>query len=136
MAHLGAYLKDDVCVVILGNVRTGAIDHIKVDLAGLVFGQAAQPPAPRKLVKVDTRRLDDYVGRYEVFPKLILTVERRGGDLFLQGTGGDFLPLDPLSETRFFYRQFYVPVVFDRDAHGEVTRLLWNGDYPCRKIKP
>jgi len=134
VAHLGAYLKDDVCVVVLGNVRTGAIDRIKVDLAGLLFGQTVEPPAPRKLVKVDPRRLDAYVGRYEVSPKLILTVERRGDDLFLQGTGGDFLPLDPLSETRFFYRQFYVPVVFDRDVHGEVTRLLWNGDYPCRKI--
>lgn len=53
-------------------------------------------------MKVDPRRLEDYVGRYEVSPKLILTVERRGDDLFLQGTGGDFLPLDPLSETRFF----------------------------------
>lgn len=56
--------------------------------------------------------LDGYVGRYEVSPKMMLTVERRGGDLYLKGTGGFFLPLEPLSVTRFFFRQLYVPLVF------------------------
>ncbi len=135
VAHLAAYRKDDVCVVVLGNIRTGAIDKIKLDLAGLLFGEKAEPPAPRKPVKVDPKALDGYVGRYEVSPKLILTVERRGGDLYLKGTGGFFLPLEPLSETRFFYRQLYVPLEFDRGADGKVSRLLWGGEYPCRKIQ-
>jgi CubicO group peptidase (beta-lactamase class C family) len=135
VAHLAVYPKDGVCVVVLGNIRTGAIDKIKVDLAGLLFGEEAKPPAPRKLVPVDPKTLDGYVGRYEVSPKMILTVERRGGDLYLKGTGGFFLPLEPLSETRFFYRQLYVPLVFERGPDGKVSRLLWNGEYPCKKIR-
>jgi hypothetical protein len=65
---------------------------------------------------------------------MILTVERRGGDLYLKGTGGFFLPLEPLSENRFFYRQLYVPMVFDRGADGKVSQLLWDGKYPCKKV--
>ncbi len=83
---------------------------------------------------IDPKTLDSYVGRYEVSPKMTLTVERRGGDLYLKGTGGFFLPLEPLSETRFFYRQLYVPLVFERGPDGKVSRLLWNGEYPCKKI--
>jgi CubicO group peptidase (beta-lactamase class C family) len=134
VAHLAAYRKDDVCVVVLGNIRTGAIDKIKVDLAGLLFGEKAEPPAPRKPVTVDPKALDSYVGRYEVSSKMILTVERRGGDLYLKGTGGFFLPLEPLSETRFFYRQLYTPLEFERGPDGKVSRLLWGGEYPCKKI--
>ncbi|HEY0553676.1 MAG TPA: serine hydrolase [Thermoanaerobaculia bacterium] len=135
VAHLGAYLKDDACVVVLGNIRTAAIDRIKVDLEGLVFGEKVEPPAPRKTVKVDPGAFDAYVGSYEAGPKMILTVERRGGNLFLKGTGGIFLPLEPLSESRFFYRQLYVPLVFDRGPDGKVSQVLWDGKYPCKKVQ-
>ena len=72
----------------------------------------------------------------EVSPKLIITVKTDGRNLYLKGSGGYFLPLDePLSETKYFYRQFYVPIVFDRDKEGRVNQLLWAGQYPCKKIR-
>jgi hypothetical protein len=61
-------------------------------------------------------------------------VKTDGQFLYLKGTGGYFLPLEPLSETKYFYRQFYVPIVFDRDKEGRVNQLLWAGKFPFKKI--
>jgi hypothetical protein len=52
----------------------------------------------------------------------------------LRGTGGDYLPLERTGRDSFFYRQLYVKVGFRRDKTGKIEALLWNGDYPCRKV--
>ena len=54
--------------------------------------------------------------------------------LYLRGTGGDYLPLEPTGKDLFFYRQLYVKVGFKRDKTGKIEALLWNGDYPCKKL--
>jgi Domain of unknown function (DUF3471) len=127
-------LKDDVCIIVLGNVRTGAIDKINDDLEAIVFKKKYELPVLRKTVAVDPKVFRDYIGRYEVSPKLIMTVKTDGQHLYLKGTGGYFLPLEPLSETKYFYRQFYVPIFFDRDKEGQVNQLLWAGKFPFKKI--
>ena len=135
VSNLSAYLKDDVCIIVVGNVRTGAIDKIKDDLGAIVFKEKYEAPVIRKTVEVDPKLFLDYIGQYQVSPKLIMTVKTDGHNLYLKGTGGYFLPLEPLSETKYFYRQFYVPIVFDRDKKdGKVNQLLWEGQYPFKKI--
>jgi CubicO group peptidase (beta-lactamase class C family) len=133
VSNLSAYLKDDVCIIVLGNVRSGAIDKIKDDLGAIVFKEKYELPVVRKIVAVDPKVFRDYVGRYEVNPKLIMTVKTDGQHLYLKGTGGYYLPLEPLSDTKYFYRQFYVPIVFERDKEGRVNQLLWAGQYPFKK---
>lgn len=134
VSNLSAYLKDDVCIIVLGNVRTGAIDKIRDDLGAIVFNEMYDVTVVRKTTSVDPKAFRDYVGKYEVSPKMIMTIKTDGRSLYLKGTGGYFLPLDPLSETKYFYRQFYVPIVFDRDKGGRVNQLLWAGQYPFKKI--
>ena len=134
VSNLSAYLRDDVCIIVLGNVRAGSIDKIKDDLGAIVFKEKYELPVVRKPFAVDPKLFHDYVGRYEVSPKLIMTVKTDGRYLYLKGTGGYYLPLEPLSETKYFYRQFYVPIVFDRDKEGRVNQLLWAGQYPFKKI--
>lgn len=41
----------------------------------------------------DLKIFRDYVGRYEVSPKLIMTIKTDGRHLYLKGTGGYFLGL-------------------------------------------
>ena len=61
-------------------------------------------------------------------------VRIRDGALFLKSIGGEFEPLELLSDTPFFFRQLYVLVVFARDSGVAVNRLLWGGFYKCKKI--
>ena len=56
------------------------------------------------------------------------------GAVFLKGIGGEFEPLELLSDTPFFSRQMYVLVVFVRDSVGAVDRLLWGVFYKRKKI--
>ncbi len=133
VSSISAYLKDDLCVIVLGNVRTGAIVKIKDDLGAIVLKEKYDLPVARKTVAADPKLFQDYVGQYEVSPKLTITVKTDGKQLYLKGTGGYFLPLEPLSETKYFYRQFYVPIVFDRDKEGKVSQILWDGKYPCKR---
>ena len=133
-ANISAFLKDDLTVIVLSNIRTGAIDKIREDLAAIALDEKYEVPATRKTVQVPPEIYDDYVGRYELNPKMIITIKREGEHLFLKGTGGYFLPLEPLSNSKFFFRQFYVPIVFDRGQDGKINQFLWDGQFPVKKI--
>ena len=121
-------------MIVLGNIRSGAIDQIKEGLEAFALDEKYDQPAARRVVEVNPKVYDDYVGRYQVRPELIMTVKKEGDHLFLKGTGGYYLPLEPLSETKFFFKQFYVSLVFERNAEGKVTQILWAGQYPCKRI--
>jgi hypothetical protein len=121
-------------VVVLGNLEDAAVNVIADDLAKLALGENANPPSPRPKKNGSDTRPEDYAGTYEVNPTFLLDVRAHGDDLYLRGTGGDYLPLEPLGKESFFYRQLYVKVDFKRDKSGKIEALLWNGEYPCKKV--
>jgi len=133
VSHVSMFLDSDLTVILLGNLEDAAVNKMADDLAHLALGEVPLPPAPRSASSLTTTG-SDYAGRYEVRPNFLLDVKATGSELFLRGTGGDYLPLEPIGKDSFFYRQFYVPVKFKRDASGKVEALLWSGDYPCRRL--
>jgi hypothetical protein len=100
----------------------------------MAFGEKYGTPAERATIRPDPKLVSQYVGRDSVSPKMVVTVTSEDGALFLKGIGGEFEPLEPLSDTPFFFRQMYVLVVFARDSSGTVDRLLWGGFYKCKKV--
>jgi len=134
VASLSAYLEDNLCIIVLGNIRTGAINKIREDLGAIALGEMYELPTTREPIQVEHQLYDDYIGQYSIKPNMVLSVKREGERLFLKGTGGYYLPLEPLSNSKFFFRQLYVPIIFDRNKDGKVHQLLWNGEYPIRKI--
>jgi CubicO group peptidase (beta-lactamase class C family) len=133
-SHIAVFPNDNLVVVVLGNLEDAAVNVMADDLAGLALGESPQPPAPRERVTIPPQSVSEYTGRYEVSPAFLLDVKAEGSDLYLRGTGGDYLPLEPIGKESFFYRQLYVKVGFKRDKAGKIETLLWNGDYPCKKV--
>lgn len=133
-SHLSIFPDDDLSVIVLGNLEDAAVNVMADDLAKLALGENANPPEPRPRKTDSARRPEDYAGTYEVNPAFLLDVRAHGPDLYLRGTGGDYLPLEPLGKESFFYRQLYVKVDFKRDKSGKIEALLWNGEYPCKKV--
>jgi len=133
VSHVSLYLDADLMVILLGNLEDAAVNKMADDLARVALGEAPTLPAPRSSHKFVAPGAD-YAGRYEVRPNFLLDVKAVGSELFLRGTGGDYLPLEPTGKDSFFYRQFYIPVKFKRDASGKVATLLWSGDYPCKRL--
>jgi ketosteroid isomerase-like protein len=82
------------------------------------------PVVERKGVDIDPAKFRDYVGEYELAPGLIGIVSLEGGKLTLFSKGWKKpYELVPLSESRFFVRQFETTeITFVRDANGKVTQ--------------
>lgn len=134
-SHISIYPKDSVIVVILGNIQSAVTDRMRTDLAALAFGEPFQVPELRPSANPSPSHLTQYTGRYEVGPGFVMTVQAEGHHLSLAGPEGDFLPLEPESDSTFFFRVLYVPVRFERDTAGTVVDLNWGGQFVCRKIQ-
>ena len=87
------------------------------------------------------KRLEDYVGQYQLSPEFTITVTLESGRLFIQPTGQWKRGVYAESETEFFVqgRQGAAArLTFLRDATGTVTGLtLHQGgkDTPGRKVR-
>jgi CubicO group peptidase (beta-lactamase class C family) len=133
-SHLSVFPEDRLIVVVLGNLEDAAVNPIADDLAAIALGEDPAPPGPRAKSSATLAHPEEFAGTYEVNPTFLLDVRAEGAALYLRGTGGDYLPLEPTGADSFFYRQLYVKVGFRRDKNGKIEALLWNGDYPCKKL--
>jgi hypothetical protein len=88
------------------------------------------------MVNLSDSLSERYVGRYEIAPGFVLSVRQRAHGLELAGPEGDFLPLDAMSETTFFFRALYAGITFERDSIGSWNVLNWNGAFRARRVVP
>ncbi len=104
-------------------------------------GQPQDPP----VAKIDPAILDDYTGQYAwVGARMVDTVTRKGGKLYIQTTGDDApTELVPQSADTFFVRGAMDRDTFVRDASGKVVENRGYGadagptaaGYRAKKIK-
>ena len=134
VSHVSFFPDHHLTVIVLGNLEDAAVNVLADDLAAIALGENPRLPAPRGSLKESVSRPDEFVGTYEVNPALLLDIRADGESLAMRGTGGDYLPLEPIGKDAFFYRQLYVKVTFRRDKAGKIEALLWNGDVPCKKL--
>jgi hypothetical protein len=85
-------------------------------------------PPERIASKVDPKIYDDYVGRYEIAPNVVLDITKEGEKLMTQTTGQPKMELLPESEIEFFIKGFTAQFVFVRDGTGRATKLIINQD--------
>ncbi|HEX5314781.1 MAG TPA: alpha/beta fold hydrolase [Gammaproteobacteria bacterium] len=80
--------------------------------------------------------LDAYVGSYELAPGFVLTISRRGEQLYAQATGQGAAPIYESAKDQFFYKVVNAQISFERDAAGNVTGLVLhqNGDHPAPRM--
>jgi CubicO group peptidase (beta-lactamase class C family) len=133
-SHIALFPDDRLIVIVLGNLEDAAVNTLADDLAAIALGEDPAVPAPRTKVAAPVAHPEEFAGTYEVNPKFLLDLRTEDSKLYLRGTGGDYLPLEPTGKDAFFYRQLYVKVGFRRDKNGKIEALLWNGDYPCKKL--
>ncbi len=133
-SHIALFPEDRLIVIVLGNLEDAAVNPLADDLAAIALGEDRATPSLRSNVTAPLAHPEEYAGTYEVNPTFLLDVKAAGSALYLRGTGGDYLPLEPTGKDSFFYRQLYVKVGFRRDKGGKIEALLWNENYPCKKV--
>ena len=132
-SHIAVFPEDRLILIVLGNLEDAAVNTLADDLAAIALGEDPAQPQPRTKA-AGPNHPEEFAGTYEVNPKFLLDVRTEDSKLYLRGTGGDYLPLESTGKDTFFYRQLYVKVGFRRDKNGKIEALLWNGDYPCKKL--
>ncbi|MEQ9563909.1 MAG: serine hydrolase [Woeseiaceae bacterium] len=85
---------------------------------------AEAPQVHRTVIDIDASRLEEYEGRYDLAPGVIITVESRDAQLFAQVTGQMAYPVFAYDTDRFFYKVVDAQLQFERDAHGEVIAVI------------
>jgi hypothetical protein len=98
----------------------GEVSHMMMYPDGSDIGERAdltdeEPavPAAMEMVEIDPSLYDRYEGRYELVPGFILTVTRKGDQIFTQATGQPQFEIFPSSETEFFLKVVDAQLVFE-----------------------
>ena len=103
----------------------------------LVAAQVMAIPNERKPIAVGPKKLDEYVGQYQLAPDVIYNVTREGDKLFGQRTGRAKEDLLPLYADTFYRKGVWRgEKVFERDDKGRIVRMLdrrENNDLVWRK---
>src|SRR5439155_2729512 len=81
-SYLAAYLDDDVYVIVLSNVQSGAVEDIGKGVAALTFDKEppSLTPAPHAIASTATQRTA-WIGRFRG-PSFGFTLEERNGALY------------------------------------------------------
>jgi CubicO group peptidase (beta-lactamase class C family) len=127
--------KKDYAVIVLLNVENGDQSDFATDLGIHITqrldGKKAISLTKKgaKMVDLDAKVLDSYVGSYELTPGVLVTVTREGNLLMTQATGDDSkVAIFPESATKFFFKNADVKVTFVTDAQGRATGMVVHQD--------
>ncbi|WP_298903869.1 serine hydrolase [uncultured Psychroserpens sp.] len=82
-----------------------------------------------KTFEIDVAKLNDYVGKYQMAPELVITIAREENSLTAEPNGQRKVVIHPKSEDRFYVKEVEAEVSFSRDANGvvESMTLFQNG---------
>jgi CubicO group peptidase (beta-lactamase class C family) len=121
---LAYYPEDKLTVVALSNLNGDAPPWIVTRLAALARGEKVELSSERKEITVAPKILEQYVGTYELAPKVNMMITVEGGQLISQVSGQGKVPLFATSETKFFPKVVDAEIEFDKDDKGVVTYLV------------
>ena len=121
---LAYYPDDKLTVVALSNLNGGAPQQIVSQLAAIARGEKVELPSERKEISVAPKILEQFVGTYQLAPKVNMMITIEGGQLISQVSGQGKVPLFATSETKFFPKVVDAEIEFGKDDRGVVTHLV------------
>jgi len=119
-------------VVVLSNASGAGVDDIGFHLLNPKLPLAnPEPPKERTEIHLDPKLLDNYTGRYQLKPNVIIEITRDGDRLFSQpvmvtqpGISLPKLELFAEGETNFFHKEVNAQISFETGPDGRATGLV------------
>lgn len=116
---------DDVCVMLLSNMNTGALEAINTAILAILYNRPYEVPKEKIAIKVDSVILQQYAGEYELRPGFSLTVRVENGALKGVVTGQPEFDMYAETENRFFLKVVDATCEFVKEADGKVNSIIW-----------
>ncbi|PYP85444.1 MAG: serine hydrolase [Blastocatellia bacterium AA13] len=123
---ISRYPEQKLTVVVLTNLAGSNPQRVAHDFAAIAFGETYEIPHERTAIKVDSKILDTYTGKYELTPQTILTITNDDGRLMLQASGQGKIELFAESEIKFFLKVVDAQITFVKDDKGAVNQLVFH----------
>ena len=137
-SYIGFNPKTRVGVVVLSNTSNAAgVDDIGRHLLDPRI-PLMSAPKEHKEISLDPKRMDGFVGQYQVAPSFILTVTREGNGLFTQATGQPKVQIFPEGEREFFLKVVDAQITFEAPVNGKAPGLVLHqngGDMPAPRVE-
>jgi D-alanyl-D-alanine-carboxypeptidase/D-alanyl-D-alanine-endopeptidase len=119
-------------VVVLSNASGAGVDDIGFHLLNPKVPLAIpEPPKERTEIHLDPKLLDNYTGRYQLKPNVIIEITRDGDRLFSQpvmatqpGISMPKLELFAEGEKNFFHKTVNAQISFETGPDGRATGLV------------
>ena len=121
---LAYYPDDKLTVVALSNLNGGAPQQLVSQLAAIARGEKVELPSERKEISVAPKILQQFLGTYQLAPKVNMMITIESGQLISQVSGQGKVPLFATSETKFFPKVVDAEIEFGKDDKGVVTHLV------------
>lgn len=109
--------------VVMANSDNGEILREVLRSVAREYGWDEFLPTAHEIVTVDSARLDEYLGRFQVNPDRVLTVTKDTGKLYGEATEAPRVELLPVSDTSFIRRDQTTRYTFVKDAAGKVGSI-------------
>jgi len=96
------------------------------------------PAREHTIAKVPAGTFERYVGKYELAPRVTITITTQNDKFFAQLTGQGKIEFFPESETEFFCKVVDAQLIFGKDSAGAVSHLVLhqNGlDQKAKKVE-
>ncbi len=136
--QIARFPDDRVTVIVLSNIQSAPAGNIANNLSAIVFGAAYEIPKERKIIPLDPKVMEKYVGEYQIGTNIVVTITLEGGKLMGQLGGQGKFSLLPESETEFYSKDVNAQVIFIRSAAGLVTGFTLKqggANTPAKKVK-
>ena len=121
---LAYYPADKLTVVVLANLNGSAAQEIATDLHTLAEGGTVVLTSERKVVKIDQKIFDSYVGSYRLAPNFIRKITREGDRFITQATGQGQVEIFPEGDHDFFAKVVNAQITFVTNSQGRATELI------------
>ena len=117
-------------VAVMANSDNGQILREVIRGVAREYGWDEFIPAPYELVAIDSSKLSEYVGRYQVNSDRVVSIKLEDGKLIAYPTGERKFEMLPISETTFVRRDAPMKFTFVRSATGGSVAGNGNGSSP------
>lgn len=110
-------------VVLLCNTATTDIDALATQILQTTVGKSVRPRTFEKEVKVDPAIVKRLAGKYQLAPKVVITIRVNNGRMMAQITGQQFLALIPQSRTEWKYQAVDATLKFELPKTGQSPKV-------------
>jgi CubicO group peptidase (beta-lactamase class C family) len=121
---LVAYNNGDGAVVMTNGDNGGQLAAELIRTIAFEYKWPDFAPTVRKVVAVDPKLLDTYVGAYQFGANAVMTVTRDADKLFTQLTGQGKVEMRPVSDREFAAMSVDARITFEVDTQGKVSQLV------------